>query len=68
MANGQGTITLNDSVKARLMALEALRGTKVDAGFLAGRSPARLRRFLRDIHPSIEVVIGTKGVVRDFGA
>jgi len=96
------------------MALEALRGAKVDASFLAGRpvlvtffaswcppyrtemrglaryieangadkihivavnwieglagrSPARLRSFLRDIHPSIKVVIGTKDVVRDFG-
>ena len=37
VANGQGTITLDDGVKARLMALEALRGAKVDAGFLAGR-------------------------------
>lgn len=114
LANGQGTITLGDGVKARLMALEALRGAKVDASFLAGRpvlvtffaswcppyrtemrglaryieangadkihivavnwieglagrSPARLRSFLRDIHPSIKVVIGTKDVVRDFG-
>ena len=34
---------------------------------LAGRSPGRLRSFVRDIHPSIKVVSGTRGVVRDFG-
>jgi len=34
---------------------------------LAGRSPARLRRFIRDIHSAIKVVSGTSAVVRDFG-
>jgi thiol-disulfide isomerase/thioredoxin len=113
-AHAQGKIQIDDGIKQRLMALDALRGGKVDAksfdgrpllvtffaswcppcrvefrGFasyieangadkvniiavnwiegLAGRSPARLKRFIRDIHPSIKVVSGTSGVVRDFG-
>jgi|GEM_PF-419853 thiol-disulfide isomerase/thioredoxin len=112
-ANAQ-SITLDDGIKGRLMAMEAIRGAKVDGKFLdgrpvlvtffaswcppcrsemrgfakyinangtdkinmiavnwieglAGRSPGRLRSFVRDIHPSIKVVSGTRGVVRDFG-
>ena len=53
-------IDANGTDKINIIAVNWIEG-------LAGRSPARLRRFLRDIHPSIEVVIGTKGVVRDFG-